>query len=96
MDITANYHKGADTSNIAFASTPSKIRFYHRARILEKLEEIGDATCSELERILNLSHQTASARIAELHKDNQIEDTGERRLTQYGRPARVYRLKERT
>ena len=95
MDITSNYHKGADTSILAHASTPSKIRIYHKQMIWQKIEEIGDATCNELEKILKLTHQTASARISELLKDNIISDSGIRRMTDSNRPARVYKINKK-
>lgn len=91
-DVTDNYHKGNEASKIAHLSTPSKVRSHHRQQIIEKIHEIGDATCSELEVLLNLTHQTASARISELKRDEIIEETGEKRLTSSGRPAHVYKL----
>jgi len=94
MDITANYHQGSETSKIAYLHTPSKVRSQHRQQIIEKIHEIGDATCSELEVLLNLTHQTASARISELKRDEIIKETGNKRLTQSGRPAHVYKLNE--
>jgi len=93
-DICKNYHKGADTSIEAYAQTPEKSRSKIRYAILAKIKELGNATCDEIEQLLNLSHQCASARISELNKDNLIEDTGERRLTRLGRKARVYTPRE--
>ncbi len=75
--------------------SPSKVRGQQRVRILEKIREVDTATCCELERLLKICHQAASARISELKKQNRIEETGEMRLTQYGRPAHVYRIKEK-
>jgi len=63
-------------------------------RILDKLIEKGDATCFELELLLSLVHQTASARIAELKQENRIIDTGKKRLTERGYPASVYKINE--
>jgi predicted HTH transcriptional regulator len=94
MDITANRHRGADTSVNAHQSTSSKIRAKHRMLILEKIREIGNATCNEIEKFLNLTHQTASARISELKRNERIVDTGQRRLTDSKRPARVYKINE--
>jgi len=50
------------------------------------------STCSEIESYLNLRHQTASARISELNKANKIIDSGERRTTESGRKAIVWRI----
>ena len=92
MDVTFNYHKGADTSNIAYSSTPSSIRSNHKIMILETIYDLGDATCDEIEKCLNLNHQSASARITELKVEGKIYDTGTRRLTKSGKPARVYAI----
>ena len=70
MDVTANRHKGADTSVLAYESTPSNVRAKHRMMILDQIRVNGDATCSEIEQQLNLSHQTASARMSELKRGN--------------------------
>lgn len=94
MDITSNYHAGNKASVLAYELTPEKIRGQHRYKIIEKINEVGDATCSELEILLNLTHQTASARISELKRDEIIKETGKKRLTQSGRPAHVYKLNE--
>jgi hypothetical protein len=91
-DITANFHMNSDTSVAAFNSTPGSHRQVQRTRIYEKIGELNGATCSEIESLLGLSHQTASARITELQKYNRIFDTGERRLTQLGKKARVYKI----
>lgn len=94
MDITSNKHGGADTSVIAYESTPSKIREKHKSILLGKIREEGNATGDELARMLEMPHQTVSARMSELKKDERIIDTGERRPTQLGRPARVYKVNE--
>ncbi len=90
-DITKNRHRGADTSNVAFASTPAKARAKHRRIILDLVWAAGayGKTCYEIEVALRLRHQTASARVSELLKDGWIEDSGQRRPTDTGRPARV-------
>ena len=46
-------------------------------------------TCDELEVKLLQKHQTVSARIKELLDLNLLYDTGDRRKTRTGRPARV-------
>ena len=98
MTITSLYNKrdkavlrkDGDKAVIGFFSNPSK----HRMKILHKIYAVGDATCSELEELLNLTHQTVSARISELKKDNVITETGEKRLTKSKCPARVYKRNE--
>lgn len=48
------------------------------------------ATCDEIEVVLELRHQTASARCTELTLSKHIVDSGRRRLTRSRRRARVY------
>lgn len=94
MDITSNKHGGADTLILAYESTPNHIRQRHKAILLRAIEEQGDATGDELAIMLEMPHQTVSARMSELKRDERIVDTGERRLTKLGRPARVYKINE--
>lgn len=79
---------------IAKTASISSIRGRQRVAILEKIKEIGNATCDEIERIMLIPHQTASARICELLKAKIIKDTGRKRLTKNKRPARVYEINE--
>lgn len=62
-------------------------------RILDAIKA-RPRTCAELEDDLSLSHQTCSARITHLNKDEKIVDSGERRRTASGRKAIVWRVKE--
>lgn len=47
-------------------------------------------TCAEIEALTGLSHQTASARLWDLHTRVHIRDSGVRRLTPSGRKAKVW------
>lgn len=47
-------------------------------------------TCDEAEAVLQLPHQTISARFRDLALAEQITDSGDRRETRQGRKARVY------
>ncbi len=47
-------------------------------------------TCAEVEGRFSLRHQTASARLWDLHTRGYIRDSGERRLTSSGRKAVVW------
>lgn len=89
-DVTANYHRGDELSMAANPSAERKRR--DRVRILAHLRQRGDqgATCEEIEHALGMSHQTASARISELRRDEMIADSGRRRPTTSGRSARVH------
>lgn len=51
------------------------------------------STCYEIEKNLNLSHQTASARINDLIKLGLLKDSGIRRKTGSGRNAIVWTTK---
>lgn len=94
-DICANNHSRADTSKLAFASTSRKTRAKHRMMILVALDVNPGQTCEELEDFLKMKHQTCSARISELLKDEKIVDTGERKLTRSGKKARVYKTNDK-
>ena len=68
---------------------------------LERLErDVVDAlrlyasglTCDELERVLNLSHQTCSARVNTLWRKGILCKAGVTRKTRSGRAAQVYVL----
>ena len=81
------YVRGSGTSYAAAASVRSKSAAM-RHQIIALLEERGGLTCDEVEVILELRHQTASARFAELRRDGLISKVGER-PTRSGRKADV-------
>lgn len=60
--------------------------------VLERLK-MYPQTCEEVEKGLGLRRSTASARITELRLKGKIEDAGERRPTESGRKAIVWRVK---
>lgn len=85
----------SDTSTAALVSI-SHIRGKLQRRVFRALMEYdnGDgATCDELERLLNLKHQTLSARVRELYLGGWIRKTKRLRLTSSGRYANVYRIR---
>jgi len=84
-------HNGTDTS-IAAAKSQSGKATVDRIKIFELIKSCGDqgCTCDEAETRLGMLHQTASARIRDLHKLHIIRDSGDRRKTRTGRSARVY------
>jgi hypothetical protein len=67
-----------------------------RLRVLAELQLRADvgATCDELEQAMDLSHQTASARLREMALKGTIVDSGKKRLTRSGRAAIVWHAKE--
>lgn len=78
-----------DTSHEAAESMkPHHSRLANDCLAYIKLE--GDATCWEIEQALEMSHQTASARLWELRRAGVIQDTGRRRKTGSGRSAIVW------
>ena len=84
-------HNYTDTSREAAASMVTRAPV-DRQRVLDTIRwavNIG-ATCAELEDLLDLSHQTCSARINGLHRQGLIRDSGNRRLTDSGRKAIVW------
>ena len=85
----------ADTSLAAFKSLTPKIKATQRNQIYEAIGHLGNATCWEIEEQLGLRHQSASIRITELVRMKRIFDTGERRPTDSGRMARVYKICEK-
>jgi hypothetical protein len=96
-DICASRHRGNSESLAAHSKTDT---LKDKARILARFERLGSAgaTCDDIEMLLGMSHQTASARMAELKRDgvlvlkplrggNLFEY--ERRLTRTGSTAAV-------
>ena len=51
---------------------------------------INGLTCEEIETALSLRHQSASARVCELHKAGSIANSGRKRKTKSGCMAVVY------
>lgn len=90
-DPTANYHRGNPQSVAAHDSIKHRKEIDLR-RILELVKQRGPqrgATCDEIEELLRLSHQTASARCTEAKARGQLIDSGRRRRTRTGRAAAV-------
>jgi hypothetical protein len=79
----------AETRREAFESIdPSHLR----TKVLDSIRASGRAgrTCDEVEEMLAMSHQTASARVNELAKLALIVDSGRKRKTRSGRGATVW------
>ncbi len=75
------------------ASTATAKAEQQRNRVLAFISIRGSSTCDEVEVGLGLPHQSASARINELHRSmGVIEVTDERRPTRTGCMADVYRV----
>lgn len=88
------YSNGSTSKDAATSVAPKAAAL--RLRILSELQLRGDvgATCDELEQAMDLSHQTASARLRELVLKGSIVDSGVKRLTRSSRSAIVWHAKE--
>lgn len=81
---------GSDTSEQA-AMEYAHVSGADRMRIYKCILQSPDGmTCDEIETLLEMRHQTVSARIRDLVLDGLIFDTEARRKTRSGRGARVY------
>ena len=91
-DITKNYHRGNPESKEAFKRLKREIAERDKAYIERALIRRGKIglICDELERMLGMKHQTASARMSEMVKEGRITRTEEIRSTRSGCPARVH------
>lgn len=92
-DPTAAYHRGNEQSREAWKSLSPDTLSGIRKAIYDHIKASGGATCEEVERVLGISHQTASARCTELKKYGCIEPRGMRK-TSSGRNAAIYRVSE--
>lgn len=63
-----------------------------RRRVFEAVLRAGPLgmTCDEVERVTDLPHQSASARVHELARMRLLVDSGKRRTTRRGRRAVVF------
>ena len=95
LDITARKHKGSETSVAAFQGTAPEDRRKQRNKVLRffKRNSRFGFTCEQISALLEIRYSAASARMSELQRDGLIEDSGERRPTSTGRPARVMRAR---
>lgn len=86
---TAPYAVGRETSAAAaHAIEPSAVTLC--GQVLAAIRACHGLTCFEIEEALHLRHQTASARIWDLHTRGLITDSGARRLTSASRAAVVW------
>lgn len=91
LPLSAPYARGSDTSKAA-AESIEPASGTLRARVLGTIKSMREygMTCDEVEQTTHLTHQTASARVHELHKLGAIRDSGRRRNTRSGRKATVW------
>ena len=84
------YVKGSATSKAAAQSMQPHAGSI-RSRILAEIKKSGahGLTCDEVEVLMDLKHQTASARVRELREKGKISTTS-KRPTRSGRQAQVW------
>jgi hypothetical protein len=89
-DVTWHYHGGNPRSNEAWQNA-SQSAHRHRRLIWETLSMLGryGATSDELELMLDLRHQTCSARLSDMKRDQLVVPSGMTRRTRSGSPADV-------
>lgn len=83
-------HTDSDTSREAASKIAPHTQYL--VRKIAQLLTNGPRACFEVEQLLDMSHQTASARMTEMREAGLIVDTGERRKTPTGRNAIVWKL----
>lgn len=86
--------RGSDTSAVAGDSMQEHLSRL-QAQVFEAVRSAKEQglICDEVEELLVLKHQTASARLRELVLKGLIVDSGQRRLTRSRRPAVIYVVK---
>ncbi len=92
FDDSAPYARGSDTSRAAAESVEPHLSRLERI-VFEYIDKQGHegATCWEVEKGCGLMHQTASARIKALKDAGRIRATNQKRTTNTGRLAGVYK-----
>jgi hypothetical protein len=85
------YAKNSDTSQEAAGRIRGRAPEL-RGRVFRCILDarLDGRTCDEIEVLLNMPHQTASARVNELMVGTMIVDSGRRRLTRSKRKATVW------
>lgn len=88
-DITANYHRGNQRSVEAHEATKHKKQADY-LRIITTIREYSDGLiCDEAEQILDMSHQTCSARFSDMKNNGWLFIRGTRK-TRSGCAANIH------
>src|ERR1700741_2555823 len=80
----------AETSIAAHKSLDPEVKARREQQILAHIKANGGKTCCEIEKDLDLLHQSASSTITKLRNAGHLVDTGARRPTNTGRKAIVW------
>jgi len=67
----------------------------HRQMVFDCLEERGPLSSEEIADFVCLSTLQVMKRISDLRNDGIVIDSGERKRTQAGRPAAVWKIKDK-
>jgi hypothetical protein len=86
-------YRRTDTSYQAAQEVAAKAKPW-REIVFESLAGNGPATSFELAERLDIEHSVIQPRTSELRLMNRIEDSGERRMTKFGKKSIVWRVKE--
>jgi predicted HTH transcriptional regulator len=89
FDTAAPFVRDSDTSEAAAREIEPEASTL-RAIVLAYIQGARGATCDEIEQVLGMRHQTASARVRELVLHDFVADSGKRRHTRSGRNAVVW------
>lgn len=57
------------------------------AQVMGVIEKYGTLSVDDIECLTGMTHQSASARVCELHKRGRLRDSGQKRVTKSGRRA---------
>ena len=91
LDFGGAPYVDTDTSRAAaVAIVPHAKAIRERVYSFIKVSGARGKTCDEIEVLMDGRHQTTSARVRDLAKDNRIKDSGDRRPTRSGRDAIVW------
>lgn len=91
-----DYADRAPHSNETTSKEAAKSMKPHTSRLAQRILEqirLHPSTCEEVEQATGLPHQTVSARIRALVLDGIVENSGDKRPTESGRRAIVWRVK---
>jgi hypothetical protein len=88
LDGRSDGRRGRDASRMAAVSVKASAEGL-RSRVFGAIRDLGEhgATCDDVEVVLDMMHQTASARVHELAWAGLIRDSGRQRKTRSGRAA---------
>jgi len=95
-DFTKTHARADDIDTSKESSARAKtIAEHHRMKIFQALAEGGPQTSDEIASQVGLLTHQVIKRVSDLRNDGVVVDTGERKPTRTGRPAAVWKLKDK-